>query len=302
MKYSNKQIKCILRIQEFVELANILSKMYIEFDNKELSIANITDKNRIYKLYCSSIYNLIDAIKQSKFLFGDCKKYSDFDDFINKEFFASGDKYYTKINYKSDFYKIMKTIRDQVNHFNRDDEDDNMLFEIYIDFNIIDSLRLIINDIFYEIYTKLDKTKIESIILSKPKIKYSFDKMNEKIDLIEQKCNESTNEVDKIFAKENEESIEILRDYFNPNNMFKLLNKDENIEKKYDAMDKRMDEMFEQQLQYVDLNGTNQQKEVINLIKDFTSRDITSKNDYDKNLKKLTEDLLKLVENKDKNE
>lgn len=38
MKCSNKQIKCILRIQEFVELANILSKMYIEFDNKELSI------------------------------------------------------------------------------------------------------------------------------------------------------------------------------------------------------------------------------------------------------------------------
>ena len=302
MKCSNKQIKCILRIQEFVELANMLSKMYIEFDNKELSIANITDKNRIYKLYCSSIYNLIDAIKQSKFLFGDCKKYSDFDDFINKEFFASDDKYYTKINYKSDFYKIMKTIRDQVNHFNRDDEDDNMLFEIYIDFNIIDSLRLIINDIFYEIYTKLDKTKIESIILSKPKIKYSFDKMNDKIDLIEQKCNESTNEVDKIFAKENAESIEILRDYFNPNNIFKLLNKDENIEKKYDAMDNRMDEMLEQQLQYVELNGTNQQKEAINLIKNFTSQDIISKNDYDKSLKKLAEDLTKLVENKDKNE
>lgn len=234
-------------------------------------------------------------------MFGDCKKYSDFDDFINKEFFAS-DKYYKKINYKSDFYRIMKTIRNQVNHFNRNDEDDNMLFEIYIDFNIIDSLRLIINDIFYEIYTKLDKTKIESIILSKPKIKYSFDKMNEKIDLIEQKCNESTNEVDNFCTKENAESIEILRDYFNPNNIFKLLNKDENIEKKYDAMDNRMDEMLEQQLQYVELNGTNQQKEAINLIKKFTSQDIISKNDYDKSLKILAENLTKLVENKDKNE
>lgn len=49
--------------------------------------------------------------------------------------------------------------------------------------------------------------------------------------------------------------------------MFKLLSKDGNIEKKYDEMDNRMNEMFEQQLQYVELNGTNQQKEAINLNK-----------------------------------
>ena len=160
----------------------------------------------------------------------------------------------------------------------------------------------IINDIFYEIYNKLDKSKIEKIVLSKPKIKYSFDRMNDKIDMIEQKCNESKNEIDKVFAKENEESIQILRDYFNPSNMFKLLSKDGNIEKKYDEMDNRMNEMFEQQLQYVELNGTNQQKAAINLIKNFTSQDIISKNDYDKSLKKLAEDLTKLVEKKDKNE
>ena len=302
MRYSNKQIKCILRIQEFLEMSNMLSKMYIEFDDKELSIVNLTNKSRVYKIYCSSIYNLLDAIKQSKYIFGNCKKYSDFENFINKEFFASGDNYYANVNYKSDFYKIMKTIRDQVNHYTRDDEDDNMLFEIYIDFKIIDKLRLIINDIFYEIYNKLDKSKIENIVLSKSKIKYSFDKMSDKIDLIEQKCNESTNEVDKIFAKENQELIQILRDYFNPNNMFELLSKDENTEKKYDAMDNRMDEMFEQQIQYVDQNGNNQQKAVINLIKDFTSKEIISKNDYEKSIKKLTDDLMKIVENNNKNE
>ena len=67
------------------------------------------------------------------------------------------------------------------------DEDDNMLFEIYIDFKIIDSLRLIINDLFNEIYTKLDKNKIENIVLSKPKTIYSFDKINNEIDFIEKK-------------------------------------------------------------------------------------------------------------------
>lgn len=302
MKYSNKQIKCILRIQEFVETANMLSRMYNEFDDKELSVANITDKSRIYKIYCSSIYNLIDAIKKSEYLFGECKKYPDFKNIINKEFIANGDKYYAKGNYKSNFYKIIKTIRDQVNHYTRGDEDDNMLFEIYIDFKAIEELRLIVNDIFYEIYNKLERNKIESIVLSRPKIKYSIDKMNDRIDLIEKKCNESTNEIDKAFSKENIESIQILKDYFDPNNLFKLLNKDKDAEKKYNKMDNRIDELFEQELQYVDSNGTDLQKEAVNLIKDFISKDTTSKNDYDNNLKKLTEDLTKLAEKKNKNE
>ena len=63
-----------------------------------------------------------------------------------------------------------------------------------------------------------------------------------------------------------------------------------------------MDELFEQELQYVDSNGTDLQKEAVNLIKDFISKDITSKNDYDNNLKKLTEDLTKLAEKKNENE
>lgn len=302
MKYSNKQIKSVLRIQEFVEMSNTLSKIYREFDDKELSITNLADKNRIYKAYCSSIYNLIDAIKKSKYLFGDCQKYYEFEVFINKEYVACGDKYFDKQNYKSDFYKIMKVIRDQVNHYTRDDEDDNILFEINIDFNIIEELRLMINDIFNEIYNKIDKKIIGQLVLLKPKVQYSFDKINDKIDLMEQKCNESTNEVDKIFSKENAESIKILRDYFNPNNMFNLLNKDANTVKKYDLMDDRMNELFEQQCQYFDSNGTEQQKEIMNLIKEFTSKDITTKNDYDKDLKDLTNNIVNLTGKQNKNE
>lgn len=301
MEYSNKQIKCVLRIQEFVEMSNTLSKIYGEFDDKELSITNLADKNRIYKVYCSSIYNLLDAIKKSKDLFGNCKKYTDFQNFINREYVAYGNKYYEKSNYKSNFYKIMKAIRDQVNHYTRDDEDENILFEINIDFTIIEELRLMINDIFNEIYNKIDKKRIEQLILSKPKIQYSFDKINDKIDLMEQKCNESTNEVDKIFSRENAESIQILRNYFNPNNMLNLLNKDENIVKKYDLMDDRMNELFEQQCQYLDSNGTEQQKMIVNLVREFVSKDITTKNDYDKKLKDLANEIIDLSGNQDKN-
>ena len=295
MKYSNKQIKSLLRIQEFVEMSNTLSRIYKEFDDKDLSIINIFDKNKIYKAYCSSIYNLIDAVKQSKYLLENCKKYSEFEVYINREYFASCDKYYSKSNYKSDFYKIMKTIRDQVNHYTRDDEDDNMLFEVNIDFSIIEELRLIINDIFNEVYNKIDKDKIEMIVLSKPKIQYSYDRFNESINLIEKKNNESQSEIDSVFSKENKRSIQILKDYNNPHNVFKLLNNDSEIMQKYDFMDCEMDNMFHELCNYVDENGNELQKETIRLIKEFTtSNKKISKNEYDKNVKRLASDLKEL--------
>ena len=67
-------------------------------------------------------------------------------------------------------------------------------------------------------------------------------------------------------------------------------------------MDDRMNELFEQQCQYFDSNGTEQQKEIMNLIKEFTSKDITTKNDYDKNLKDLINNIINLTGNQNKNE
>ena len=57
-------------------------------------------------------------------------------------------------------------------------------------------------------------------------------------------------------------------------------------------------------LKWTGIHGSNwaARKEAVNLIKDFISKDIISKNDYDKNLKKLTEDLTKLAEKKNENE
>lgn len=299
MNYTIKQIKCILRIQEFIEMCNTLSKVYNDFDDRELSIVNIADKNRIYKLYCASIYNSLDAIKQSKDIFGNCEKYSDFEKFINKEFSANDEKYYENKEYKANFFRIIKTIRKQVNHFNRDEEDDNVLFEIYIDSKIVDELRLIINEIFYEIYNKVDKKKIEIQRLSKPKIKYSFDRITDQINLIEQKLKKSTNEVDKFFSKKNEESIKMLRNLFSPNNLYNLLSNDEDAIKNFKHMEKRVEELFEEQKKYIDTNGTKKQKEAINLIEKFVVNEPISKNNYNKRIKKLKNDLDKLAESND---
>lgn len=99
MKYTDKQIGKILNVQEFVVMSNKLSKVYLDFENKEYFIDTFTDRDRIYRIYCASIYNLIKAIQDSKEYFINTKKYEEFEKMINQEFIANDNKYYKKENY-----------------------------------------------------------------------------------------------------------------------------------------------------------------------------------------------------------
>lgn len=297
MNYTNKQINRILHIQDFLGTANILSKIYREYDSKELNASNIIEKQCIYKLFCSAMYNLIDAIKKSSEIFGNTKSYKLFQQNINKKFVADNNEFVERESYESNLYKILAQIRHQNNHFEKDDNDDTMLFEIYIDFEILDDLRKIINEIFYEVYSEIDKNKIKQITLSRPKIKYSFDKFDKNVNYIELKYLESTNEIDKIFAKDNERAIEILREYCNPSNIFDLVNNDKETLKKYDLNDKEMDELFNKYDKYIFENGNELQKQAMNLIKDFfINNENVTKSEYDKNTKELVDKLKELKE------
>lgn len=100
------------------------------------------------------MYNLIDAVKKSTEIFGNSKSYKLFQQNINKKFVADNNEFLEKENYESNLYKILSQIRHQNNHFEKDDNDDTMLFEIYIDFEKLEELRKIVNEIFYEIYTE----------------------------------------------------------------------------------------------------------------------------------------------------
>ncbi len=302
MNYTNKQINRILHIQDFLGTVNILSKIYNEYDHKEFMADNIIEKQCIYKLFCSAMYNLIDAIKKSSEIFGNSKSYKLFQQNINKKFIADRNEFLENENYESNLYKILSQIRHQNNHFERDDNDDTMLFEIYIDFEILEKLRKITNKIFYEIYNEMDKNKIKQITLSRPKIKYNFDKFDKKVDYVELKYRESTNEIDKIFAKDNERAIEILREYYNPSNIFDLMSKDEKAMKKYDFIDEEMEELFNKQDKYIAENGNELQKETMNLLKDFfINNETVTKNEYDKNIKQLVDRLKELKENSEEN-
>ena len=303
MKYTDKQIGKILNVQEFVVMSNTLSKVYLDFENKEYFIDTFTDRDRIYRIYCASIYNLIKAIQDSREYFINTKKYEEFEKMINQECIANDNKYYKKENYKATLFKIIETIRHQVNHSLKDDEDNNILFAAYIDFEILENLRFVINDIFSEVYNQIDKTKIKEIVLNKPKIKYSMDKLSNKVDELKLRIPENENRLNEIFKKDNERSLELFEQLFNGSNLYDLFMKDPEAIKRFDSADREIQESFKKIEEYINVNGTNLEKEAFKIYKEFMENDEeVSIKDTTKNIEEMKARLEKLVEKNNKNE
>lgn len=302
MKYTDKQIGKILNVQEFVAMSNTLSKVYLDFENKEYFIDTFTDRDRIYRLYCASIYNLVKAVQDSKEYFINTKKYEEFEKIINQEFVANDNKYYKKEDYKATLFKIIETIRHQVNHSLKDDEDNNILFAAYIDFEILENLRLAINDIFSEVYNQIDNAKIKEIILNKTKIKYSMDKLSNKVDELKLSIPENENRLNEVFKKDNERSLELFDQLFS-SNIYDLFIKDPEAIRKFELAGMEMQESFNKIEEYINNNGTNLEKEAFRVLKEFMENDKeTSIKDSNKNIEELKNRLEKLVEKNNKNE
>lgn len=303
MKYTDKQIGKILNVQEFVSMSNTLSKVYLDFENKEYFIDTFTDRDRVYRVYCASIYNLVKAIQDSKEYFINTKKYEEFEKMINQEFIANDNKYYKKENYKATLFKIIETIRHQVNHSLKEDENNNILFAAYIDFEILENLRVIINDVFNETYNQIEKAEIKEIVLSKPKIKYSMDKLSNKFDELKLKIPENKNRLNEVFKKENERSMELFDQLFNGSNLYDLFMKEPEAIKRFDSADKEIQESFKGVEEYINNNGTDLEKEALQLFKEFTKeKEGDSIKDTEKNILELKDRLNQLKEKYNKNE
>ena len=303
MKYTDKQIDKILNVQEFVAMSKTLSKVYLDFENKEYFIDTFTDRDRIYRIYCASIYNLVKAIQDSKEYFINTKKYEEFEKMINQEFIANDNKYYKKENYKATLFKIIETIRHQVNHSLKDDEDNNILFAAYIDFEILENLRSVINDIFSEVYNQIDKTKIKEIFLNKSKIKYSMDQLSNKFDELKLRIPENENRLNEFFKKDNERSLELFDQLFNGSILYDLFMKDPEAIKKFDSADREIQESFKKIEEYINVNGTNLEKEAFKIYKEFMENDEeVSIKDTTKNIEEMKARLEKLVEKNNKND
>lgn len=303
MKYTDKQVSKILNVQEFTAMSNTLSKVYLDFENKEYFIDTFTDRDRIYRIYCASIYNLVKAIRDSKEYFINTKKYEEFEKMINQEFIANDNKYYKKENYKATLFKIIETIRHQVNHSLKDDEDNNILFTAYIDFEILENLRLIINDIFSEVYNQIDKVKIKELILNKPKIKYSMDKLSNKVDELKLRIPDNENRLNKVFKKDNERLLELFDQLFNSSNLYDLFMKDPEVIKQFEFADKEIQESFKKVEEYINENDNELEKEALHVFKTFIEeKKDESIKDITKNVEELKIRLEKIVESYNKNE
>lgn len=297
MAYTIKQIKKILNVQEFVAMSNTLSKVYLDFENKEYFIDTFTDRERIYKIYCASIYNLVKAIQDSKEYFINTKKYEEFENIINQEYVATDNKYYKKENYKASLFKIIETIRHQVNHSLKDDEDNNILFAAYIDFEILENLRIVINDIFGEVYKQVDKSKIKEIVLNKQKIKYSMDKLSNKVDELKIRMHKSENRLNQVFEKDNERALVLFDQLFNSSNLYDLFMKEPDAVKKFDLADKEIQESFKRVENYINENGNEFEKKIVEILKEFAKdNEGESIKDININIKMLQEKINDLKE------
>lgn len=287
----------MLRIRDFVESSNALSKVYLDFDNKEYNIDTINDKDRVFKIYCSSIYNLINAIKDDNQFFAKSDKYSEFEILLNEKFVAENNEYFKNENHQDSLYKILETIRHQSNHSRRDEDDNNILFDVYIDFNIVDKLRKLIDEMFYEIFNNVDKNKLREINLSKPIIKYSVDKMKLKMEQVRDSVNKIAYQVDSYFKTDNERAMILLEEFFTAENLYDLLAKDEIALSKLDSAYVEVQNMMNKAEDYINKKGTNFGKEAFLLIKNFfKDNDKESINEYQDRIKKLQDEVLKLKE------
>ena len=65
--------------------------------------------------------------------------------------------------------------------------------------------------------------------------------------------------------------------------------------KKYDLIDKEMENLFNKQDKYITKNGNELQKEAMKLLKDFfINNESVTKNEYEKNVKELANKLKEL--------
>lgn len=292
MKYSNKQIKRIVAIQEFVEISNTLSKLYIKSDNEELSKESISDKAILYKLYCSSIYNLVVAIKNSKDIFSIAEDYDKFVGLINERYKTDNENYYETIEYETSLFKLLAEIRNKCNHFEKDDNDDIVLFEIYIDFKKVEELRIIINSIFSQIYITIDKSQLEKYFLSKPKVRYEIDRINHAINEYEEKVIERNKVVDDSITEDNLKAISLLKKIFEPTTLYRLITEEKS---EYSNLNLIYDGFIQIFLKYehkILTEGTIVEKKIVREIKEFLKEnENVSLNKYNANVERLFERL-----------
>ena len=137
---------------------------------------------------------------------------------------------------------------------------------------------------------------IKEIVLNKSKIRYSLDKISNKVEDLKLKIPKSENRLNKIFKKDNERALELFEQLFNNNNLYDLFMKEPEVIEKFDLADKELQESFKNYENYIDKNGTELEKESLKILKKFIiGTEKESIKDTNKKLEELKQELTELT-------
>lgn len=288
---SNKQIQKLISIINMLDIVTFLSKEYVAYGELEINKENIINRGIIYKLFCSNMFNLIDYVKKSQYLFEQVSdEYNLFVAQINKLYITNNEKYFEKISKELTIYELLREMRNELNHFEKDVNDEITLFEIEIKFSDVENIRLIIEDMITKKNKLIDKNRMNKKILSRPKILYETDKIENSIYSFEEKVNANVSNSDnkEMFL----EAASILKSLYGPEILLGLINGDKQAEdflnlqiEKFEIIDSKCEEEV---LKNGSEQDINKYYAIKSIIENFNSNDnnfILDK--YNENIEKL---------------
>lgn len=303
MEYTNKQLNKILSLKEFLEITNTLSEVYKSYNDKKISVKNDIDKSNIYKVFCGSLFNTLDGIIKCKEFFNNCIKFDNLNNLLNQVYITEDKEIYNKVGYKTTLYKMLRETRNLYNHFEKEENDETMLYEVYIDLNILEEIRKLANDIFYEFYKNIDAKCLKNAEINRKKIKYRLGLLNNSIVNLENKIIASNNRIDKIYERETKESIALVKKTFEPGNLYDLFNGDKSAIEEFDNIDSKISGYYKKAKNEVEKNGSDNEKKIMQILDEFMKSDEEiSYKEREENFERMIEDVKRIISDEKEDE
>lgn len=303
MEYTNKQLNKILSLKEFLEITNTLSEVYKSYNDKKISVKNDIDKSNIYKVFCGSLFNTLDGIIKCKEFFNNCIKFDNLNNLLNQVYITEDKEIYNKVGYKTTLYKMLRETRNLYNHFEKEENDETMLYEVYIDLNILEEIRKLANDIFYEFYKNIDAKCLKNVEINRKKIKYRLGLLNNSIVNLENKIIASNNRIDKIYERETKESIALVKKTFEPGNLYDLFNGDKSAIEEFNNIDSIISGYYKKAKNEVEKNGSDNEKKVMQILDEFMKSDEEiSYKEREENFERMIEDVKRIISDEKEDE
>lgn len=263
---SNKQIKRIISISDIMQIVNYLQKHYISFERKSFNKNNIIDRGIVYRLLCSNMFNLIDAIRKSKDIFEDLiPEYKAFEKEINRKYVSNDTKYYKKGTTSMTLFELLREMRHEMNHFEKDVNDQITLFEIEVKYDDMRKLKETTEILINKKMQSINKKTINQLILSRPKIIYETDRIDNSIEIFKTKIQGAVCESE--YRDDMLHMTNVISETFRPDFLIELVNNDSDAIEKFNSNLRELEQISLKYDEEILLKGTEEDIKKYNAMK-----------------------------------